>query len=85
VPQLYVGFPQDTTPSGTPVRVLRGFSKKLLEAGSTEKVPFELKRRDVSFWDVDVEEWVIPRGNFTFSVGFSSRDLRVEERGCVLQ
>jgi beta-glucosidase len=73
-----VAFPQETTPSGTPVRVLRGFSKKMLEAGSTEKVSFELKRRDVSFWDVDVKEWVVPEGNFTFSVGFSSRDLRVE-------
>ncbi|KAM0691525.1 hypothetical protein Q7P36_010296 [Cladosporium allicinum] len=85
VPQLYVSFPQESTPSGTPVRVLRGFSKRVLAAGSTEKVSFELKRRDVSFWDVDVKEWVVPKGNFTFSVGFSSRDLRVGGRGCFLQ
>ncbi|KAI0185435.1 glycosyl hydrolase family 3 N terminal domain-containing protein [Xylaria flabelliformis] len=32
VPQLYVSFPQDTTPKGTPVKVLRGFSKVRLEA-----------------------------------------------------
>jgi beta-glucosidase len=85
VPQLYVAFPQDTTPSGTPLRVLRGFSKKFLEPESAERVSFSLNRRDVSFWDVDVQEWIIPEGNFTFSVGFSSRDLRVEGRGCPLQ
>ena len=85
VPQLYVAFPQDTTPSGTPLRVLRGFSKRLLEPVAIESVSFSLNRRDVSFWDVNSQEWIIPEGNFTFSVGFSSRDLRSEESSCVLQ
>jgi beta-glucosidase len=85
VPQLYVAFPQGTTPSGTPVRVLRGFAKSFLEPGSAENVSFSLNRRDVSFWDVSLQEWIIPEGYFTFSVGFSSRDLRVEESSCVLQ
>ncbi|KAI0543292.1 glycoside hydrolase family 3 protein [Xylaria curta] len=76
VPQLYVSFPQDTTPKGTPVKVLRGFSKVRLEAGETRQVQFELMRRDLSFWDSDQAEWVIPQGNFTFQAGFSSRDLK---------
>ncbi|KAI0454888.1 glycoside hydrolase family 3 protein [Xylaria acuta] len=76
VPQLYVSFPRDTTPKGTPVKVLRGFSKLALDAGETKLVHFELVRRDLSFWDSDATEWVIPKGNFTFLAGFSSRDLR---------
>ncbi|KAI3336217.1 glycoside hydrolase family 3 protein [Ustulina deusta] len=76
VPQLYVSFPQDTTPKGTPVKVLRGFSKVALDAGETRSVHFSLMRRDLSFWDSDGTEWVIPKGNFTFLAGFSSRDLR---------
>ncbi|KAJ8109444.1 hypothetical protein ONZ43_g6133 [Nemania bipapillata] len=32
VPQLYISFPQDTTPKGTPIKVLRGFSKVALAA-----------------------------------------------------
>ncbi|KAI0808779.1 glycoside hydrolase family 3 protein [Xylaria sp. FL0064] len=76
VPQLYVSFPQDTTPEGTPIKVLRGFSKVALDAGETKQVQFELMRRDLSYWDSDGKEWVVPKGDFTFQAGFSSRDLR---------
>lgn len=76
VPQLYVTFP-DSTPAGTPPYQLRGFDKISLAAGETQTVSFELMRRDISYWDIVAQEWVIPSGEFTFSVGFSSRDLRV--------
>jgi beta-glucosidase len=84
VPQLYLAFPQDTTPSGTPVRVLRGFEKTFMEPGTSKSVVFSLTRRDVSFWDVVQKEWIVPEGNFTFSVGLSSRDLKLEGKSCVL-
>ncbi|CAH0028106.1 unnamed protein product [Clonostachys rhizophaga] len=74
VPQLYAAFPQDTTPAQTPVQVLRGFQKVFIKAGETSTVRFSLMRRDVSFWDEKSEQWVIPKGDFTFKVGFSSRD-----------
>lgn len=76
VPQLYVFFPQDSTPEKTPVKVLRGFHKVSLDAGETSAVQFELTRRDLSFWDTSTRQWVIPGGDFVFRAGFSSRDLR---------
>ncbi|KAH6893132.1 beta-glucosidase-related glycosidase [Thelonectria olida] len=75
VPQLYVTFP-DSTPAGTPPKQLRGFEKVWLKAGKTKTVEFELMRRDLSYWDIVSQEWVIPSGEFTISVGFSSRDLK---------
>jgi beta-glucosidase len=33
-------------------------------------------RRDLSYWDVVSQEWLIPEGEFVVSVGFSSRDLK---------
>ncbi|KAI1343480.1 beta-glucosidase-related glycosidase [Xylariaceae sp. FL0016] len=77
VPQLYVSFPEDTTPSGTPPRQLRGFDKVVLDAGETKMVSFELMRRDISYWDIISQEWLIPAGEFTLSAGFSSRDLKL--------
>ncbi|KAH8657902.1 beta-glucosidase-related glycosidase [Xylariales sp. PMI_506] len=77
VPQLYVSFPEDATPEGTPVRQLRGFDKVYLEAGETQSVTFELMRRDLSYWDIISQQWLIPAGEFTISVGFSSRDLQL--------
>ncbi|KAL2275529.1 hypothetical protein FJTKL_02026 [Diaporthe vaccinii] len=83
VPQLYLSFP-DSAPEGTPVKVLRGFEKVLVEAGESADVEFRLQRRDVSYWDTDDKAWVIPSGEFVFLVGFSSRDLPVEKTFAVL-
>ncbi|KAG5654869.1 hypothetical protein KAF25_010993 [Fusarium avenaceum] len=85
VPQLYVSFPQDTTPPGTPVRVLRGFEKDHLKDGESKKVTLPLQRRDLSFWDEATCRWVIPEGTFTFAGGFSSRDLRANTELPVLR
>ncbi|KAF2708929.1 glycoside hydrolase family 3 protein [Pleomassaria siparia CBS 279.74] len=74
VPQLYVSFP-DSTPAGTPPKQLRGFEKVPLTVGETQTVVFELMRRDLSYWDIVSQQWLIPSGEFTLSVGFSSRDL----------
>ncbi|KAL2692537.1 hypothetical protein Neosp_002947 [[Neocosmospora] mangrovei] len=84
VPQLYVSLPASKTPKGTPGRSLRGFDKVYLKPGQTQKLTFELRRRDLSFWDEDRKEWVIPEGNFIFSAGFSSRDIRAQAKASVL-
>ncbi|RBA11792.1 beta-glucosidase G, partial [Fusarium proliferatum] len=75
VPQLYVAFPQDTSPVGTPQNVLRGFDKVYIPYGHSKKVTFTLTTRDVSYWDAQLQEWIIPEGEFKIRVGFSSRDL----------
>ncbi|EPE29989.1 (Trans)glycosidase [Glarea lozoyensis ATCC 20868] len=74
VPQLYVSFPS-STPAGTPLRQLRGFEKVELTSGQRASVDFELMRRDLSYWDINSQQWLIPEGEFTLHVGLSSRDL----------
>ncbi len=74
VAQLYVGFPAS---AGTPPRQLRGFAKLPIAAGKSAPATFELRRRDLSIWDVAVQEWVVPFGDFNLTVGASSRDLRL--------
>ncbi|PSS00679.1 beta-glucosidase-related glycosidase [Coniella lustricola] len=76
VPQLYITFP-DSAPAGTPPKQLRGFDKITLSPNETQTVSFELMRRDISYWDIISQEWLIPSGDIGISVGFSSRDLRV--------
>ena len=84
VPQLYVGLPS-SAPAGTPVRQLRGFEKVYLEKGESQTVNFELLRRDLSYWDIISQQWVIPEGEFTAWVGHSSRDLKVSKSFTVVQ
>jgi beta-glucosidase len=73
IAQLYVAYPAE---ADQPVRQLRGFEKVLVAAGATESVTFSLRRRDLSYWDVQAQDWAVATGTYTFSVGASSRDLR---------
>lgn len=74
VPQLYVDLGVNA-PAGTPPKQLRGFEKVELAPGASTTVSFPLMRRDLSYWDVVSQGWVIPRGAIGVKVGFSSRDL----------
>ncbi|KAL1627424.1 hypothetical protein SLS54_002349 [Diplodia seriata] len=71
--QLYVAFP---AAAGQPVRQLRGFEKVHLAKGEKKSVKFELRRRDLSYWDVEAQNWAVASGEYTFWVGASSRDLK---------
>lgn len=74
VAQLYVAFPDV---ADQPIRQLRGFERSLIASGATSNVSFSLRRRDLSYWDTNAQDWAVAAGTYTFSVGASSRDLRV--------
>jgi beta-glucosidase len=75
VVQLYV---QDVESAvARPPRELRGFAKVDLGPGQSETVRFALTARDLSYWSVDVHDWVLEAGDFEVAVGASSRDLRL--------
>lgn len=67
--QLYIGIP------GGPVKQLRGFEKVWIEPGEKMKVSFDVKRRDLSEWDVIAQNWKLQKGVYNVYVGASSRDL----------
>lgn len=73
VPQVYLSYPPS---AGEPPRVLRGFTRELIRRGQSKLISLQLRKRDISIWDVVTQEWVVPKGRFTVSVGASSRDIR---------
>jgi beta-glucosidase len=75
VPQLYLSYPESKVDH--PVRVLRGFEKVSLKKGESKKVKFELTRRDLSYWDVEEQNWRVEDGEYVIAVGDSSRDLKL--------
>ncbi|GAB7360059.1 hypothetical protein MBLNU230_g7581t1 [Neophaeotheca triangularis] len=86
VVQLYISPPQSVKSAYTgqemdmPVKVLRNWAKIAFEEGEEEReVELEVTRKDLSYWDVGAQNWVVPSGEFTVWVGFSSRDLPGQE------
>ncbi|OLN96450.1 putative beta-glucosidase E [Colletotrichum chlorophyti] len=76
VPQLYLAYPKNVPVVDFPVKVLRGFDKFNLEKGEKKTVTFNLTRRDLSYWDVNHQNWVmVTTGEYSFLVGESSRQL----------
>ena len=79
VSQLYIGMPPITGSIPTPKRVLRGFEKTELAPGQSAYVMFPVRRKDISFWSVESQNWIIPSESLEFAVGFSSRDIKFTE------
>jgi len=77
VAQLYLEFPQ-SGPIPFPPKTLRGFEKVFLRPGQSKKVTFELTRRDMSYWDVVRQNWVIPTPGIGINVGTSSRKIKAK-------
>jgi beta-glucosidase len=75
VVQLYVRDPDASV--ARPVRELKAFIKVDLERGASEVVEFTLTARDLSYWSIGHNDWVLEGGAFEIAVGASSRDLRL--------
>ncbi len=81
VAQVYVSFHDvkgEAAKVDFPQKVLRQFEKIYLEKGEVKTVTLDLTRRDLSYWDVLRQNWVMPsEGKITIRVGASSRDLKL--------
>lgn len=74
--QLYVSYPDSV---GEPPRQLRGFEKISLNAGEITTVEFDLMRKDLSYWDVVTQNWILANGTYGIYVGSSSRNFKVQQ------
>jgi beta-glucosidase len=72
---LYIGYPE-TSGADQPIKALRGFERVEIQKDEHVQVKFQLRRRDLSFWDVVAQEWALPSGDFKVFVGASSTDIR---------
>jgi beta-glucosidase len=72
VAQLYVGIPNG------PVKVLRGFEKKIIRPKEYTKIVFKLTRRDLSHWDVEKQAWGLQADQYPVYVGKSVLDIQLK-------
>jgi beta-glucosidase len=72
VSQLYISFASGL---GEPPKVLRGFTKSYLGTGKSSAISFEIRKKDISIWDDQLDSWALASGETTFLIGPSSRNL----------
>ena len=70
VVQLYIS--DDEASVLRPEKELKGFEKVYLAPGETKTVSFEIKEKDLCFFDADKHEWVSEPGSFTARIGSSA-------------
>ncbi len=57
-------------------RELKAFASVALEPGETQVVTLTVRRKDLAYWDIRADRWVVEGGEYTVDVAASSRDLR---------
>jgi beta-glucosidase len=76
--QLYLHDVKASVPR--PAKELKGFDKLWLKAGETKTASFTLTQRDLSFWDVNTNNWLAESGQFEVMIGASVADIRLRKR-----
>ncbi|GAA2976750.1 beta-glucosidase [Microbacterium terrae] len=74
VVQVYTSLPGGSVQR--PVRELKAFASVSLHPGETADVVVTVRRKDLAYWDVRVDEWVVEGGDYVVDVAASSRDIR---------
>ena len=62
-----------------PVKELKGFAKVFLAPGETKTVAIALDKRDLSFWDINSNDWLAEPGKFKLLLGTSLDKIDLEK------
>ncbi|GHJ89846.1 hypothetical protein NliqN6_6248 [Naganishia liquefaciens] len=74
VVQLYITYPDSGT-NKRPVKNLKGFEKVMVKAGGKTTTTISVTNKDLAVWNTERQGWEILKGEYTLSVGTSSRKL----------
>lgn len=76
VAQLYlqIPVPDEDLGDNPNTRVLRGFQKVQIGPEESTTVEFSLRRKDISYWNVQNQTWITPDGGYEVYVGKSVLD-----------
>ncbi|GAA1952467.1 beta-glucosidase [Microbacterium aquimaris] len=74
VVQVYTSLPGSAVQRAP--RELKAFASIAVAAGETVTAELTVRREDLAYWDVRVDEWIVESGAYTVEVAASSRDIR---------
>ncbi|MDF2574541.1 MAG: beta-glucosidase, partial [Agromyces sp.] len=74
VVQVYTSLPGSSVQRAP--RELKAFASVALEPGESQVVTLTVRRKDLAYWDIRADRWVVEGGRYTVDVAASSRDIR---------
>jgi len=74
VVQVYTSLPGSAVQRAP--RELKAFASIAVAAGETVTAELIVRREDLAYWDIRVDEWIVESGAYTVEVAASSRDIR---------
>ncbi|MDY0908423.1 glycoside hydrolase family 3 C-terminal domain-containing protein [Microbacterium sp. CFBP9034] len=74
VVQIYTSLPGGKIQR--PIRELKAFASVALAAGESREVVLTVRRKDLAYWDIRLDAWVVEGGEYVVDVAASSRDIR---------
>jgi len=60
-----------------PAKELKGFAKVYLAGGESKQISISLNKRDLSFWDVNSNDWLAEAGEFEVKLGTSLEKIHL--------
>ena len=72
--QVYTSLPGSDV--ARPPRELKAFTSVHLDSGASTRVTMPVRRKDLAYWDIRADSWVVEGGTYTVDVAASSRDIR---------
>jgi beta-glucosidase len=75
--QVYVSYPATTARRSK--KELKGFARVRLEPGEGKRVSIPLRIRDLRYWDMGEDDWVIEQGPVLIQVGPSSDKILLSQ------
>lgn len=75
--QLYVSFPYSKVTR--PIKTLKGFRRIAIAEGKKMKVVIPIKKKDLCYWDEDLQQMVLEEGTLTVMVGGASDKIKLTQ------
>ena len=60
-----------------PIKELKGFAKVYLVPGESKQISITLTKRDLSFWDVNTNDWLAETGQFEVLLGTALNNIKL--------
>lgn len=76
--QVYTGECNPTVVR--PEKELKGFAKVFLKSGESKRVEIRIEKEKMGFYDETKRKWVLNKGDYMVSIGFSSRDISIRKK-----